>query len=71
MTVQYCEEAERESEDTATDYAMLEAGVIKLSKSPWSSPLVPVRKKDGTIRLCVDYRRLNAVTVDDPYPMMT
>jgi hypothetical protein len=48
---------------------MLEAGVIVPSKSPWTSPLVPIRKKDGGIRLCVDYRKLNKITQDDRYPM--
>ena len=33
----------------------------------WASPLVPVRKKDGGLRLCVDFRRVNAVTVKEPY----
>ena len=46
-----------------------EAGIIEPSKSPWSSPLVPIRKPDGTIRLCVDYRKLNLVTVSDRFPM--
>ena len=39
------------------------------SYSPWSSPIVPIVKPDGSIRLCVDYRRVNAVTVLDPYYM--
>ena len=42
---------------------------VRLSNSPWASPIVMARKKDGSIRMCVDYRKLNAVTKRDSYPL--
>ena len=48
---------------------MLEKDVIQQSTSPWSSPIVLVKKKDGTTRFCVDFRKLNTVTRKDAYPL--
>ncbi|KAK1682387.1 hypothetical protein QYE76_043235 [Lolium multiflorum] len=48
---------------------MLRKGLIRPSASPWGSPVIFVDKRDGTIRLCVDYRKLNDVTIKNKYPL--
>ena len=48
---------------------MLSLGVIEECSSPWCSPVVPVKKKDGTVRIAIDYKSLNAVTTPDCFPM--
>ena len=48
---------------------MLDAGVVWPSNSPWCNAVVLVRKKDGSLRFCIDFRRLNALTVKDSHPL--
>jgi hypothetical protein len=48
---------------------LLDNGYIRPSSSPWGCPMLFVKKKDGSLRLCVDYRPLNAVTIKNKYPL--
>lgn len=47
---------------------LLDKGFIRPSISPWGAPVLFVKKKDGTFRLCIDYRQLNKVTIKNKYP---
>ena len=49
---------------------MPKQGIIKPVSSEWASPIVIIKKEDDTIYLCVDYRRLNAMTQLDAYPII-
>lgn len=59
----------KRSEVSSQIEMMLSQDVIEKSNSPWASPIVLVRKKDGSLRFCVDYRKLNYVTKKDSFPV--
>ena len=48
---------------------LLSKGFVKTSTSPWGAPVLFVKKKDGSLRLCIDYRQLNKVTIRNQYPL--
>ena len=48
---------------------LLDKGFIRLSTSPWCAPVLFVKNKDKTLRLCIDYRQLNRVTINNRYPL--
>ena len=48
---------------------LLKCGVITKSRSPYAAPVVLVRKKDGSFRLCIDYRGLNIITIKNKFPI--
>lgn len=58
---------QREVKDYIVD--LINRGWVKKSRSPYSSPVVCVRKKDGTLRLCIDYRKLNKKTIQGQIPL--
>ena len=60
--------AAKEAEDEILN-DMLSTGVIEPSNSSWASPVCLVKKKDGTFRFCIDYRRVNAVSKKDAHPI--
>ena len=59
----YCQAVKDELEE------MISSGIIEPAASEWSAPIVLVKKGDGSLRLCVDYRQLNQVSVSDAYPI--
>ena len=47
----------------------MDKGYIRPSVSPWGTPVLFVKKKDSTLRLCIDYKQLNKVTIKNRYPL--
>ena len=49
---------------------LLDKGFIRPNTSPWGVPVLFAKKKDKTLRLCIDYRKLNRVTIKNRYPLL-
>jgi len=58
------------AEEESHSQKMLDAGVIQESVSEWAAAPVLIRKADGNVNYCIDYRALNKVTVKDPLPLI-
>ena len=56
-------------EEMAQVQQMLASNVVRPSNSPWASPVVMVRKKDSSLRFCIDFRQLNTATIKDAHPL--
>ncbi|KAL7631268.1 UNVERIFIED_CONTAM: hypothetical protein RMT77_018430 [Armadillidium vulgare] len=67
MTRRFSEIISKEIEGQCEE--LLLKDIIEPSISPWNSPIVPVRKKDGSLRMCLDSRRLNRVTIPQKFPI--
>ena len=50
-------------------HELLDKGFVRPSISPWGPPVLFVKKKDGSMRMCIDYQRLNQVTIKNKYPL--
>ena len=48
---------------------MVNKGFVRPNTSPWGAPVLFMKKKDGSMRLCIDYRELNKVTIRNQYPL--
>ena len=59
-------EVRREEQEQLKE--MLEEGIVRPSSSPWASPVVMVKKKNGTLRFCINFRKLNDITIKDAHP---
>ena len=57
------EELKKQLED------LIEKGFVRPSISPWGAPVLFVKKKDDSMKLCIDYRKLNKVTIKNKYPL--